>query len=280
MSEKPKTLEASLADRFGEDAPCAPANLADHAGLAAMARRGSVRSFRDQPVPVDVIETLAAVALAAPTKSDLQQRDIVHVRDPQSVSRLKALLGDQAWIAGAPTLLVFCANHRRQQSLHEFRGHTFANEHIDAVINAAGDAAIALAAFVSAAETIGLGCCPISAVRNEPDAVSTLLGLPELVFPFAGLAVGYPQMPPEIAFRAPFRATFHVDTFDDTDWPEQCAAYDARRGRHQPYAAQRRPDLFGAADAYSWSEDKARQYALQERAGFGAFLRRRGFRTD
>jgi nitroreductase/FMN reductase [NAD(P)H] len=37
---------------------------------------------------------------------------------------------------------------------------------------------------------------------------------------------------------------------------------------------------FGAAPAYGWSEDKARQYARPERAGFGAFVRAKGFKLD
>jgi nitroreductase/FMN reductase [NAD(P)H] len=39
-------------------------------------------------------------------------------------------------------------------------------------------------------------------------------------------------------------------------------------------------ERFGAAPVYGWSEDKARQYAKPERAGFGAFVRARGFKLD
>ncbi len=38
---------------------------------------------------------------------------------------------------------------------------------LDAFFNATVDAGIALSAFSIAAEAVGLGCCPISAVRNE-----------------------------------------------------------------------------------------------------------------
>jgi len=44
-----------------------------------------------------------------------------------------------------------------------------------------------------------------------------------------------------------------------------------------PYRRQRRPEQFGEAPFYGWSEDKARQYAVSERADFGAFIRRHGF---
>jgi hypothetical protein len=39
-------------------------------------------------------------------------------------------------------------------------------------------------------------------------------------------------------------------------------------------------DMFGKSEPYGWSEDKARQYAVPERADFGAYVRARGFRLD
>lgn len=245
-----------------------------------LAGRGSVRAFTDTPVDPAMIETLAALALCAPTKSDLQQRDIVILRDPAQRAAIQARLGDQSWVAGAPDLLVFCGNNRRQRRLHAARGHAFANDHLDAFFNAAVDAGIALSAFVLAAEAAGLGCCPVSAIRNEAAEVSRTLGLPDHVFPVAGLAVGWPARPADIAMRLPLTQTVHVDRFSDAGFDDALAAYDARREAAQPYARQRYADEFGEADSYPWSEDKARQYARPEREGFGAFVRSKGFNLD
>jgi nitroreductase/FMN reductase [NAD(P)H] len=48
----------------------------------------------------------------------------------------------------------------------------------------------------------------------------------------------------------------------------------------QPIRTQRAPAEFGTSAFYGWSEDKARQYARPERAGWGTFVRRKGFRLD
>ena len=74
---------------------------------------------------------------------------------------------------------------------------------MDAFFNPAIDAGIALSAFVLAAEAAGIGCCPVSAIRNEVEEVSRILNLPAHVFPVAGLAVGWPAKPAEIAMRLP-----------------------------------------------------------------------------
>ena len=52
---------------------------------------------------------------------------------------------------------------------------------------------------------------------------------------------------------------------------------DRRRHATQPYRRQRQPERYGTADFYGWSEDKARQYSVTERADFGAFIRSKRF---
>lgn len=246
----------------------------------SMVGRGSCRSFLDTPVPPKMLELLCATALASPTKSDLQQRDIILLQSPRLRKRMAELVSGQAWVADAPMIAVFCGNNRRQRLLHEWHDVPFANDHLDAFFNAAGDAAIALGAFVTAAEALGLGCCPISAVRNEAQTVSALLGLPAHVFPFAGLAIGFPSQAPEIAKRLPLAVTCHVDRYSEDGLQNAVQGYDADRTAAQPYAKQRFSETFASKDTYAWSDDKIRQYSAKERANFGAYVRAQGFRLD
>jgi nitroreductase/FMN reductase [NAD(P)H] len=279
MTGNAPSLSAALAERFGDAGPVPPL-LAANEALAAMATRGSTRDFDGRAVADGLLHTLCALALSSPTKSDLQQRDIVIVRDRDLHDKLAALMPGQAWLAHAQVLLVFCGNNRRQRQLHAWRGRPFANDHLDAFFNAAVDAAIALSAFVTAAALCGLGTCPVSAIRNEAQQVSDLLCLPQHVFPVAGLAVGWPATVPAISLRLPLAATVHVDSFSDDDIAVQVEAYDRRRAKAQPYAEQRFVADFGRTEDYDWSEDKARQYAKPERETFGAFVRARGFKLD
>jgi nitroreductase/FMN reductase [NAD(P)H] len=275
--------ETSLQDRFAYRFGAAPASHGPSAGdetLAYLAGRRSHRRYLARAVDPALIETLAAAALCAPTKSDLQQRDIVMVRDPALRSDIDALFPDAPWIAAAPEFLVFCANNRRQRQLHAWRGRPFANDHLDAFFNATVDAAIVLAAFVIAAERVGLGCCPISALRNYAARASELLGLPDHVFPVAGLTLGWPAEAGEVSLRLPLGVTLHEDRFGEAGLRRAIEAYDARRAALQPYAAQRHAGEYRTQAPYTWSEDKARQYAKPERADFGAFVRAKGFRLD
>ena len=274
-----KSLSDLFAHRFGKAPPACDLGPAA-ATVAYLAGRRSIRRYADKPVPPALVETLAAAALSAPTKSDLQQRDIVDVRDRDARRTIDALFPDMAWIATAPVLLMFCGNNRRQRQIHAWRGRPFVNDHLDPFFNAAVDSAIVLAAFVIAAEQAGLGCCPISAVRNHAALIGDLLELPDHVFPVAGLAVGWPADHGAVSLRLPLAATFHVDRYDDAGQRALIDAYDARRARVQPYARQKFADRFGTSADYGWGEDKARQYSVPERADFGAFVRAKGFKLD
>ena len=273
-----------LVERFGPDAADVEFGGDAPPLLRQLAARGSVRKFRSDIIPDRTLRRLCALALCAPTKSDLQQRDIIIIDSASLKSRIGALLADgplgQKWLAGVPNLLIFCGNNRRQRRIHALRDRHFANDHLDAFFNAAVDAAIALSAFVIAAEADGLGACPVSAVRNHSDALSRLLKLPDHVFPVAGLAVGYPAEAPKLSMRLPLSVTVHHNAFLEDGLDDAIEAYDRRREAAQPYAAQRYVREFGLADTYGWSEDKARQYARPERADFGAYARRIGFRLD
>ncbi|MEP4195203.1 MAG: nitroreductase family protein [Aliishimia sp.] len=277
--ERENSLQHILAARY-EDAPAIECQNGRNALLHSMAARGSCRAFLDKPVSPEWIKMLCATALASPTKSDLQQRDIILLQSANVRQQLAGLVSGQAWVADAPMIAIFCGNNRRQRLVHDWKDIPFANDHLDAFFNAVGDAAVAMGTFVTAAEALGLGCCPISAVRNEASAVSKLLNLPKFVFPFAGLAFGYPVQAPVVSKRIPLSVTCHIDRYHENDLLENVKRYDGDRANSQPYDKQRYTERFGKSDQYAWSDDKARQYSEPERRDFGKYVRSQGFELD
>ena len=272
-------LKAALKARFGT-APTLTDAPKGVEMLAAMANRRVIRRYTDQPVDPALLETLCAVALSAPSKSDLQQADIVIVADKGQREKLEALLPDNPWVKAAPVFMVFCANNRRHRLLFEWRKRPFVNDHLDPFFNASVDAGIVLATFIAAADRVGLGTCPISAIRNHAQEVSDILSLPAHVFPVAALGAGWPSFAGVMSPRLGLDVTIHRDRYDESGLEEKIAAYDKRREAVQPYRTQRYTEKFGQSAEYGWSEDKARQYSVPERADFGAFVRRKGFKLD
>lgn len=269
MAGAAPTLEALVRARFGSDAGASAEGLGEgaRAALARLLDRRVSRRYRPDPVPEGLVRLVVAAGMSAPSKSDLQQADVVWVRDPAIRSEVTRDCGE--WVPGAPEFLVICGNGARLRSLY---AGEFPNDHFDALFNATGDAAILLANLVAAAELAGLGACPVSVIRNRAEAVSAALGLPDRVFPFAGLALGWAEEPrAALSPRLGPEGAFHVDRFDAAGQGAAVAAYDARRA-----AVQTGSD----GTPFVWSEAKRRQYSTPQRADFGAFLRRKGFSLE
>ena len=277
LSDTPARLQDAIHERFGDTlTPC----VANADALVHMLEHRSHRAYTGRPVDEALLQLLYACALSAPTKSDLQQADIVHVADRSKRGVIADLIDDMPWVRAAPVFLVFCGNNRRIRQVSALRGKPFANDHLDAFFNATVDAAIVLSTFIQAASAVGLGCCPISAIRDHAEAISQLLELPQWVFPVAGLCVGYPAKPGHISPRLSLTVTVHRDRFDESELERSIDDYDQRRHSLRPYARQRETERFGAAEFYGWSEDKARQYAQPQRQQFGRYVRAQGFNLD
>jgi FMN reductase [NAD(P)H] len=267
--------------RFG-DRTVVPHDLPEVPWLRQVLLRRTHRRYADRPVSEALLRLLLGAAFSASSKSDFQQATVIRVAERTRRDRLAALVPEMPWIGDAPAFLVFCGDARRLERLGELRGYRTGNGNLEGFFNATVDAALVLQTFILAAETAGLGCCPISVIRNHPKAVAEVLDLPDKVFPVAGLCVGYPVAAGHISMRLPPEVTLHIDRYDDSRLGEEVGAYDVERDARYsiPRERQLQPEIFGYASSYGWSEDKARQAARPEGDDFPAYLRTRGFTMD
>jgi nitroreductase/FMN reductase [NAD(P)H] len=279
MSDLARSIAAALQERFGESFAIDPA-LPGLEELARQAAHRVHRRYQLRDVDGDLLRLVCACALSAPAKSDLQQGDILVTRDKAKIGEIAALIPDMPWIADAPVFLVFLANGRRMKQIAAARGKSFPNDHLDLFFNATVDAAIVLSQFIRAAEAVGLGLCPISVIRDHAPRIAEMFALPQSVVPVAGMCVGWPAEEGAISPRLGLDVRLHQERFDDARVLDKIDAYDRRRAALRPYRRQRDPARFGEAQFYGWSEDKARQYAVPQRADFGAFVRKQGFKLD
>ena len=279
MSDPVRLIRAALAERFGEEFQV-DASLDGLDELARQAAHRVHRTFATRDVSPDLLRLVCACALSAPSKSDLQQSDILIIREQAKRHAIGSLMPEMPWLTDAPVFLIFLANGRRLPQIATMRRTPFPNDHLDLFFNATLDAGIVLAQFIRAAEAAGLGCCPISVIRDHAAKIAEMIGLPEKVVPVAGMCLGWPAEEGAITPRLGLDVRLHEERFDETDVAEKIDGYDRRRAALRPYRAQRDPARFGTAPFYGWSEDKARQYAIPQRTGFGAFVRAQGFSLE
>lgn len=279
-------LNTAIEQRFGVPSETGH-TVESNPTLESILTRRSLRNFADHQIDPDLMNTLLAAALSAPSKSDLQQARIIWVKDQTLKVAIAELSPDlHGFVARAPEFLVWCGDNTLCHRLAETHGHTYVNNHLDQFMNPAVDAGISLATFMCAAESVGLACCPVSSIRDTPFKLAELLQLPKFVFPVAGLVVGYPREEDQgnISLRLPPSVMVMTNTYteDVAGTLEQVEDYSRRREaqRPTPPESQRLVELYGEAPEYGWSEDKSRQYAQPARTDWGDFIRKQGFSLE
>ena len=257
-----------------------PENIPD--GIKILLNRRVIRKYTAELINEDTIALLLSAAQSAPTKSNLQQYSIVIIRAVKLRNAVAELVPSMPWMKTAPVIAVFLGDVRRIRKLAKLRGHSYQNNNADTFMNAAVDAALAMQCFMMAADHLGLGTCPISYVRNCIDDLSSILNLPDGVFPVAALCVGYPDETGYVSMRLPQKIVVHQDRYNDENLEENIKEYDD--SNHERFALsprkQRHVDKYGVLEKCTWSENVARQLSLPERADFVQYLKRQKIDLD
>jgi nitroreductase len=198
--------------------------------LATIVNHRSVRAFLPTPLPAGTLELLIASAQSASTSSNLQLWSVVAVEDPERKARLSELAGAQKFIRDAPLLLVWLCDHARLDAIAAERqtpvdGLQYLEEFIVGIV----DAALAAQSAAIAAESLGLGCVYVGAVRNLPEQVAAELGLPPRVFAVFGMSVGVPDPAGETGVkpRLPRPVVLHREQYAGGSREAEIARYNA-----------------------------------------------------
>lgn len=174
--------------RFGQEPPL------EAVGIASFLRHRSVRDYSDQAVSEETVLTLIGAAQSAATSSNLQLWSVISVQDPVLREQIALTAGDQKQVRNAPWFFAFLVDLNRisevAASVGEDPGWL---DYTEYEIMGIVDASLAAERFVCAAESIGLSICYIGAMRNDPERVQNLLGLPTGTFCPFGLCLGYPR---------------------------------------------------------------------------------------
>lgn len=230
----------------------------------------SIRKFTDQPVSDEMINEIVACGQAAATSSNIQATTVIRVRDTETREKIATLSGGQAYVASAGAFLVYCADLHRPQLACEMQGGQFSEGMTEHFIIATVDAALAAQNSVIAAESLGLGICYIGGIRNHPQEISELLGLPEHVYPVFGLCLGFPAHDPDIKPRLPLPVVLKEERYQNQNDLDGIKTYD------EQLRAYYRSRTGGTKDS-CWSVEMKGLVGKESRPHMRDFLARRGF---
>lgn len=168
--------------------------------LEIIRRRRSIRKYKGDSIPEDILWRVLEAARLAPSGKNLQPWKFIVVRDPLLKEKLvEACLG-QKFIAQAPLIIVACGF---PENCYARMGRYMKSWPVDV--------AIALEHLVLQAEEEGLGTCWIGAF--EEDKVKSLLHIPEEAKVLALTPLGYPDESPPPRGRKPLAEIISFDKY-------------------------------------------------------------------
>ena len=143
----------------------------------------SIRQFTNKEIDNELLVQLISAGQAAASSSFLQGVTIIRITDKHKRDKFSKLAGGQSQIISAPEFLVFCADLNRSIRCCHKHGTSPTEGFMEQFIIATVDTALYAQNVVVAAESKGLGICYIGAIRNDPSLATSLLDLPENVYP-------------------------------------------------------------------------------------------------
>ena len=192
----------------------------------------SIRHFTDEPISEAQREAIINSARATSSSSFLQCSSIIRITDKALREELVTLTGGQKHVAQAAEFWVFCADFNRHLQICPDAQLGLAEQLLLGVVDTAMMAQNAL----TAAESLGLGGVYIGGLRNNIEAVTELLKLPQHVLPLFGLCLGWPADNPDLKPRLPASILVHENSYQPLDkdvlaqYDEQLAEYYLTRG--------------------------------------------------
>jgi nitroreductase len=148
----------------------------------AIKGRRSIRAFKKQNLPEDIVAKLINAASWAPSAGNIQPWEFVIVREPSVKKELAQAALNQEFVEEAPVVIVVCADEKRSSMGYGLRGKT---------LFCIQDTAAATQNILLTAYSLGLGACWIGAF-NEDEAKEAV-NAPEGIRPVAIIPVGYPN---------------------------------------------------------------------------------------
>lgn len=144
--------------------------------------RSSVRNFKKDDVPNDLLFQLLEAAQAAPSAGNCQPWHFYIIKDKELIQTIREKSCRQAFIADAPVLFVVCADIERTEKYYKKRGRE---------LYCIQDTAAAIQNILLCAQSIGLGACWCGHFGEKE--ILEILNLNEGMRPVAIIPIGYPK---------------------------------------------------------------------------------------
>lgn len=236
----------------------------------------SVRSYKADPIPEDVLDEVLLAGTRASTTGNMQLYSMVVTTSPEMKELLAPCHFNQPCVRQAPVLITFCADVNRFSKWCRMRGAEPVYDNFSWFVNASIDTVLASQNVALEAEAHGLGICYLGTVIYTADKIAEILELPEGVVPVTAMVVGYPSSETELTTRLPLEAVVHREKYTDYSNGMLEELWAAREAESETAALLEQNDLPNLARVFTERRYKADDNLAISRSYFD-HLKKKGF---
>lgn len=185
----------------------------------------SVRQFLDTSISDELLFDILETGIRASNTGNMQLYSVIVSRDKQKKEELAPWHFNQRMVNDAPLLLTICFDFNRFSKWCEQNNTKTDFSNLLWLLNGVVDCSLLAQNICIAAEYHKLGICYLGTTLYNAPEISLVLGLPSGVIPVTAIAVGYPEIYPELTSRLPIEAVIHQETYTDYTDENICAFY-------------------------------------------------------
>jgi nitroreductase len=183
--------------------------------LKTIHQHRSIRKYKPDPVPDDLIREILEAGIRASSSGNMNTYSIIVTRDRAIREALYIPHREQSMVLDAPILMTFCADFNRMRKWLKLSGAPDSFDSFMSFMVAAIDAILVSQNVALAAESKGLGICYLGSTLSNCNQIGELLELPPSVVPVVGYSLGYPDENPALRDRLPYEGLVHEETYRD-----------------------------------------------------------------
>jgi nitroreductase len=234
----------------------------------------SIRRYTEESIPKEILGEILTSAQWAPSSHNMQVYSMIVVDDQEKKKVLSEVAGSQRYVAECPVFIVFCADFYRLQLTSEMWGTKFEVDEVENLLVAGVDTALAAENALIAARSYGLGGVMIGGIRNNPERVKELLGLPKYTIPIMGLCLGYPNQEPWQKPRTPKEVVVHYNHY----LPKEKVIEGL--GKYEEITANYYKQRTNGARTEGWTKQMADYISNPRRVHLKDFIKKQGFNFE
>ncbi|MCD4684704.1 MAG: nitroreductase family protein [Anaerolineae bacterium] len=199
-----------------------------HPVFETIHRHRSIRQYKPDPVPNDLLRDILAAGIRASSSGNMQAYSIIVTQDRALREKLYIPHMEQSMVLDAPVLITFCADFHRMRGWLRASNAALSFDNFMSFMIGTIDAVLVSQNVALAAEAQGLGICYLGSTLANCDQIGALLNVPPHVVPVAGFTLGYPDEDPDPRDRLPLEGLVHYETYQDYDAARTKAVYRER----------------------------------------------------